>query len=135
MFYAWDVTVPAGRAEATPYEASLKLSSGVITAIDVKFPAGCHGLVKLRLLRAEFQLVPLTRGQWVTGDDETVPTESYYELEGTPTELKLVACSPGTTYDHTITVRVRVLPRSVASTLPLMELMAKVFGRIFGVGG
>ena len=114
MFWAWDITVTSGTTEASPKTQTLKLSKGVITGIDVKFPAGCHGRVKVRLLRSEFQLVPLSGGEWVTGDDEVVPTESYYELDETPAELKFVGCSPLATYNHTVTVRVAVQPAEVA---------------------
>ena len=134
MFYAWDITIPAGQAEAAPVTQILKLSKGVITRIDVKFPRGCHGLVKVHLLRDEFQLVPLSRGEWVTGDSETVPTEGYYELVETPAQLKFVGCSPGTSYDHTVTVRVSILPKSVASLIPLMELLTRMLQRMGVLG-
>ena len=129
MFFAWDVTISANTSEASPKVQILKLSKGVITGCCLKFPAGCNGMVKVRLFRHESQLVPLSRGEWVTGDDETVPTETYYELEETPAQLKLVGCSPGTQFDHTITVRITVLPKPVASMLPLIELITKMLAR------
>jgi hypothetical protein len=133
LFFAWDITVPANRLESTPLEETLKLTAGVITRLDIKLPAGCNGLVKVHLLHDEFQLVPLSRGEWVTGDDETIPTEAYYELASPPYSLKFVGCSPGTTYDHVVTIRVSVLPKGVASMLPLVELLTRLVNRIFGV--
>lgn len=130
MFYAWDITVSAGTTTASPKTQVLKLSAGVITRVDIKFPAGCHGLVKVRIRRSEFQLVPLSKDEWITGDDETIPTEAYYELESTPTELKFIGASPGTTYDHTVTVRIQVLPKLVASFAPLANLLTSLLQRI-----
>lgn len=89
-------------------------------------------MVKVRIYRWEAQLVPLSRGEWVTGDDETVPTDPYYELVETPTQLKFLGCSPGTAYDHTVTVRITVLPKAVASMIPLIELLTKIVHRLFG---
>lgn len=133
MFWAWDITVAAGTAEASPLTQTLKLSKGTITRIDVKFPAGCHGQVKVRLLRSESQLVPLSGGEWVTGDDETVPTEPYYELNETPAELKLQACSPLASYSHTVTVRVAVTPAEVASPGRILGALVDAMRRLLGL--
>jgi hypothetical protein len=133
MFFAWDITISAGTAEATPKEQILKVTKGVITRVDVKFPPGCHGFVKARLLRSEFQLVPLSRGEWVTGDGETVPTEGYYELDEVPAELKFVGCSPGSTYDHVVTVRVSIIPAEIASPWETLSGLVKVLKKLIGV--
>lgn len=132
MFYAWDITVTANTLTTSPKEQLLKITKGVITRIDVKFPCGCHGLVKVRILRSEFQLVPLSKGEWITGDDETVPTEGFYKVDTAPAELKFVGCSPGTTYNHTVTVRVQVLPEIVASFAPLADVLNKFLRFITG---
>jgi len=133
MFWAWDITVTAGTSEATPKTQILKLSKGVITGLDVKFPSGCHGLVKVRLLRSEFQLVPLSGGEWVTGDGETVRTEPYYELEEAPAELKFVGCAPLTSYDHKVTVRVSVTPAEVATPWMMLKDFVGIIKRLIGV--
>ena len=133
MFWAWDITITAGTTEASPKTQTLKLSKGIITGIDAKFPAGCNGLVKVRLLRSEFQLVPLSGGEWVTGNDETVPTESYYELAETPAELKFLGCSPDAVYDHVITVRVTVQPAEVASPGRALGGLVDAFRKLIGL--
>ena len=134
MFFAWDITVTAGTAEATPKTQILKLTKGVITRLDVKFPAGCHSLVKVRLLRSEFQLVPLSRGEWVTGDGESVQTEPYYELTEAPSELKFQGCSPSTVYPHVITVRVSIIPAEVAAPWATLRDFVAILKRVMGLG-
>lgn len=134
MFFAWDITVSAGTAEASPKTQALKLSAGVVTSVDIKFPSGCHGLVKVRLKHWEFQLMPLSRGEWVTGDDEAVRMPTYFELPKGPFEVKFEGSSPDASYDHTVTVRVSVLPKSVASMIPLIEILTKVLMRMGLVG-
>lgn len=133
MFYAWDITISAGQAEDDPVTQTLKLTKGVITGIWIKFPPGCHRLVKVRLLRSEFQLVPLSRGAWVTGDDETVPTEPYYELKETPAQLKFLGCAPETAYPHTVTVRVAITPPEIATPYQVLQDLLKVFKRVLGL--
>lgn len=126
MFYAWDITITSGTAESSPKTQTLKLTKGVITGILVKFPAGCHGLVKVRLHFHEFQLVPLSRGEWLTGDDEAIPSETYYEMGSPPYELKFVGHSTGTTYAHTVTVRVEVSRLETVQSA-LMRNLNKLF--------
>jgi len=130
LFWAWDIRIPASTSESAPITQILKLSHGVITRIDLKFPAGCHGYAKVRINRWEFQLVPLNRNEWCTGDDETIPTELYYELTEEPYQLKFIGCSPDADYDHTITVRVSIVPRWAASLIPLVELLTKAFKKL-----
>jgi len=133
MFYAWDITVPAATPESAPVTQILKLTKGVITGVWIKFPPGCHSLVKVRILRSEFHLVPLSRGEWVTGDDETVVTETFYDLDVTPAQLKFVACSPGTTYPHTITVRVGLVPEEVAAPHRVLAGFVETLKRFVGL--
>ena len=123
MFFCWDITITADTKEADPLTEWLSLPKGIITSVEVKFPAGCHGMVKVRLFKESLQLVPLAEDEWVTGDGESVPTETYAELLDFPYKLKLVACSPDTTYDHTITVRIGVEHEESASMAKLTRLM------------
>ena len=130
MHYAWDITVETKHVKTDPKTKILKLCKGVITRADIKFAAGCHGLVKVRLYRHEFQLIPLSGDEWITGDNETVPTEEYYELFEDPAQLKFVGWGDGCSYPHTVTVRVTVLPKAVATFMPLVEVMSKFLRRI-----
>jgi hypothetical protein len=130
MFFAWDIDIAAGTLEAEPIIQILKLSAGIIVKVEIKFPDGCHGMVKIKLLRNEAQLIPLNLGNWVTGDAETVTTPEYYELSETPTQLKFIGCSPGTTFKHTITVRITILPKPIASLLPVMDLLTRMMQRL-----
>lgn len=132
MYFAWDITITADTPEASPKTQTLKLTRGVVTHIGIKFPSGCHGLVKVRLLRWETQLIPLSRGEWVTGDDEEVKTDMYYEMEELPSSLKFIGCSPTTQYNHTVTVRVTILPKAMASMMPIIELFTKLLKRLLG---
>lgn len=130
MNYAWDIAVPANTLATAPQTKELKLTYGVITKMDVKFPAGCHALVQVRLLRWESALLPVGKDTWLTGDDETVINPEYYELTEKPYALKFVGISPGTNYNHTISVRITVLPREVASLLSLLEIFVKIARRM-----
>ena len=130
MFWTWDVTIPANTLENNPYTKRLKVSQGVIVGIWIAFRAGCQGQVKVRILLNDFKLIPLSPSSWLTGDNEIVQTETYKTISGEPAELKLVACSDGTTYDHEISVRIAVVPEIIASYAPLFNLLTRFLRRI-----
>ena len=130
MGYAWDIEVKKDKTEASPKEQKLTIHVGVITRMEVKFPAGCHGLVKVRLLHYRAQLLPLNRGSWITGNGESVSFPFFYEIEKLPAFLNFVGWCDGCKYDHTVTVRVTVLPKAVATFMPLVDVMTRFLHRI-----
>jgi hypothetical protein len=130
MFYAWDITIPAGTSDSNPETQKLDLTVGTIKNITVKFPAGCHGTVKVRLLRPEFQLVPLSKDEWITGDDEAIPTETRYEIIGTPTYIKFVGCSPDASYDHTISIRIELEPTLTDAEKQIISKLTNIEGAV-----
>jgi len=130
MYFCWDITIPANTLEKLPLRQYLRITKGVITGVDVKFPAGCHGMVKARLYRHEQQAIPLTRDEWIRGDDEAVSTETYIDLNAYPYQLKFVACSPDTDYDHTVTVRIQVLPTFAAGFAQITNLVTRLLDKL-----
>jgi len=133
MFYVWDITITANTQEAAPKKQWLKLPKGVITRVDIKFPAGCHGMVKIRLFLESLQLVPLTEDEWVTGDDETIPTETGAEIVDKPYKIKFIGCSPSTDYNHTVTVRIEVKLEEQAGVGALTRAFYKFLDKL-GMG-
>jgi hypothetical protein len=132
VFFCWDITITADTKEDDPLEQWLSLPRGIITNISIKFPAGCHGMVGVRMFKESLQLIPLTKDEWVTGDDEPVSTDTHAELLDKPYKLKLNACSPSTDYDHTITIRIEVQPEEAAGMSTLTR-MFKGFMEKLGV--
>jgi len=130
MFFCWDITVDADTSEEDPLTGWLQLPKGIITHVDVKFPAGCHGMVKVRLFQEALQLIPLSEDEWVTGDDEPVPTDTYAELLDKPYKLKIKLCSPDTDYPHVITVRINVQPEYAAGISSLTRMFKSFLDRL-----
>jgi hypothetical protein len=130
MYFCWDITIDADTPSEDPLQGYLRITKGIITRVDIKFPAGCHGMVGVRLYRYEQQLIPLTSDEWITGDDETIPTETYGDLTDFPYQLKFVGCSPDTTYPHTVTVRIQVLPSYAAGFAQLTKLMQRLLDKL-----
>lgn len=130
MFFCWDITISADTPEENPFIAWLSLPKGIITHVDFKYPAGCHGMVRARMFKEALQLIPLSEDEWVTGDDESVPTDTYAELLDFPYQLKIKMCSPTTEYDHTITVRVEVQPQYAAGIASLTNMFQSFLAKL-----
>ena len=131
MGYGWDITIPADTPRYAPVTQTLNVHPGIITRIGVKFAAGCHGYVHTRITWGGIKAVyPLDTDGYVSGDDEEVQFSYYYALEDRPYELQFEGWSAGTRYPHTVTVRIVILPRAVASMLPVLELITKLLQRM-----
>ena len=106
MFYDFAITVPANTLANTPKVTRLKLTQGFITQVEVGFPPGCNGMVRARLTYGLHQVWPSNTEGYFGWDSFTVSYPEFYPLDQAPYELVCETWSPGTTYAHTITVRV-----------------------------
>jgi len=115
MAYEKTITVPANTTKENPIIKEYTLEYGIITGMAVKFPAGCYGLVHVVVKRFESQILPYHEGDDINGDDETVPFITYIPMLEKPFSVKIVCWNEDDTYDHTISVRIEVLPPEVAN--------------------
>ncbi len=130
MFFAWDITVDAGTEEDDPKIEVLKLTKGTLTRIGIKFPKGCHGLVKTKLLHHESQLFPLNLDEWVIGNGEEVSGVYDFDLDAAPFTLKFIGCAPETVYSHKVTVRVTVIRKKVEPATKLASTLERFLKHI-----
>lgn len=135
MFYDFAITVPANTLESAPVVQSLKLTAGVIQKVSILFPPGPHGMVKLRLRENGHQFLPTNPDGYFASDDEVLEIDEFYELTTEPYSLKAVGYSDGTTYNHTISVRIGILrPEEVERSSGLMMALKRFF-KLVGIGG
>ncbi|OGO08506.1 MAG: hypothetical protein A2Y61_03985 [Chloroflexi bacterium RBG_13_60_13] len=109
MFFEFPLTVPADTAEAVPATLEAVLAAGTVIRVDVQFPAGCVGMVHLSIWRADHQVWPVNLDNDIAGEDVVITWPESYDLEDGPYAFTLKGWSPGTTYDHTVTVRFSLL--------------------------
>ena len=114
MLFVEEINVPAGTPEDKPVEQVIKLKPGVLTKIQVLFPFGCNAMVKVKILHGEKIIVPANPEKWLVGNGETVNITLALEHYDEPFQIKVLAASPGTSYEHTIYVRAEVLPEELA---------------------
>lgn len=113
MYYDYSFIIPANTTQASPHTEDVKLTHGVIHRVEVGFPQGCAGLAHLQIKRALHQVWPTNPQGSFNTDDYTIPINEFYELFTEPYILTLVGWNLDDTYDHTLEVRIGILPAKV----------------------
>jgi len=130
MLFTAEPTVTPDDTEASPKVEMLKLAHGIITWVSVLFPTGCHQMVHCAILHHEHQIWPSTENMSLSGDGVPIEWTEYYEVYHPPYELKIKLWSEETTYDHTVTVRIAVLPRKAIVAASLTDALKGLFGML-----
>lgn len=89
----------------------LRLSRGVIHQIDIRFPPGPQGFLKLHINRAAHQIWPSTSGQDFSTDNELITFREHYELISAPLQFEAWTWNDDDTHDHLVIIRIGILPR------------------------
>ncbi len=135
MFYDFAIAVPAGTLESAKVEQELHLGAGIIHNVRILFPPGPHAMVRVRLLHWESPFVPTNFDGYLASDDEVIVIDEYFELKTAPYTLKAQLWSPGTTYPHTIDIRVGLLAaEDVNPAAGLGGMLGKLLN-FFGIRG
>jgi len=135
MFYDFAVTVTAGKTKAVPLEQELKLTYGIIHQVEIEFPRGCKGYVSLAIDHWEHQFLPTNPDEAFNADGFTIVIKEYYPLVVPPYSLYARGWAPNATYDHTITVRIGVLPEEVLLPIKGLGTVLRALLAPIGIGG
>lgn len=125
MFYAWNFTLPANKTEAGKTKQELYLEKGTITRFEVVFPVGCSNLVFVHINDALHQVYPKDPDYKFIGDGAVIVCTDEYEIEETPYTLQFHGWNTDDLYDHTITVRIQLVPAK--------EILHKVVGQVMRI--
>ena len=130
MYYDVSFTIPANTAKSSPEELVVKLTHGVIHRVELGFPRGCAGLAHLQIRRGLHQVWPTNPQGSFNTDGYTITFNEYYEFSTEPYVLTLVGWNLDDTYDHTLEVRIGILPSKVPiSEGPITLAVRRITGR------
>ena len=131
MFYDFSFTIPANTAKKTPETSVILLTYGVIHRLEIGFPKGCAGLVYLQIMDGLHQLWPTNADGAFNTDDYTIPINEFHLLDRSPYRLRLEGWNLDDTYNHTLEVRIGVLPAGVLQPEEtFMEAFKKLLKRL-----
>jgi hypothetical protein len=91
------------------------IPSGVLKEVQLLFPAGCNGLVQVRISINGIQIMPMNYNQYSSGDGETISVPMETPLS-THSEVKINITNTDTYYPHEIIVRLMLLEKQLALT-------------------
>jgi hypothetical protein len=131
--YVVDVTVPANTPSGNPVEVELEVEGDVVTRVSCHFPPGCRGFVHTSVWIGHIQVFPRPFPRTLHGDGETITWDEFFELPESPCKLTIKAWSPRTNYSHTITWRITVLPRYVATWWYVIGELIRFLAKLFRV--
>jgi hypothetical protein len=133
VLYVLALTIPANTAEASPHEEALKLTDGVITHVEVEFPAGCQGLVHSYARQAIHQVYPTNPDGDLCSDNYVCAWNDYEDIDTDPRVLTIGGWNTDDTYAHTITWRIELTPREIAERGQTSQTMFDRIGQILGL--
>jgi len=131
MLYSKDITVPANTAETAKQTTDLKIADGVIHKVSILFPTGCVCLVKIQMFEGGHQFISSTEGQYLSGDGEAVDIPEFYEIKGGPRYITIKTWNLDDTYDHTLQIRIYVLPKEYLLPAGQAETFIQMLRHIF----
>ena len=109
MRYRRGIWIPAGRLASDPKIEVLEVVPGVITEVEINFPAGHSGLTYVQIFYNERQIFPTTPGVAFRGDDTLITFDESWPIREVPCELEILGWAPLTVYPHTVFVSVTIL--------------------------
>ena len=113
MRYRSSVTTAAGQTKADPALADLAVCAGVISEVEILFPAGHAGLTYLQIWYLGRQIFPTSEGATFRGDDNVIQFTEQWVIQEVPHILTLHAWAPDAELIHTIFVEVSIRPFAV----------------------
>ena len=109
MLFEHALTIPASTSVLEPTEALVKLTAGILVQVDVVIPWGVGALAGIRMLYENWQILPITPGQWLTGNDQRLTFPENYQIKSDPFYVKIQGYNSDDTYEHTITLMLTIM--------------------------
>lgn len=111
MLHSKHVTLTANKTEANLTKTRFKVNKGLIYQIWLTFPAGCRGLVKVRVLHEGHPFLPVEKDANIVGDNYTYVYFPFYEIKQAPQQITVEAWNEDEIHDHTIHLQMLIIDK------------------------
>lgn len=124
MVFVKSVTTVKDTLESSPLESFIDVARGLLYRSQIVIPPGPSGLVGIKIFEGGHQMFPVSRDEWLTGDNETVDFGDLYYITTTKTRLRILTYNLDDTYSHKLIVRLGVVVRAefIAHFIPTMAI-------------
>jgi len=128
MIYIYEITTPSNTPETSKQKTVLQLEKGIIKRIDVFFPPGPAGLLKVQICQGIHQVFPKNTDGYFASEFETISYDDEYAILEPPYQLEAYTWNEDDTYDHMCQIRFLIVPVPGALRVspPGVERIAKV---------
>jgi hypothetical protein len=109
VFFAQEWLIPANTPVDDPYHQTFQVCEGVVRKVWVRWRYGVGNLAGCRILRGEFQVWPLTIGEWLSSSHHPIEFEEDYSIGDVPFYLDVYAYNLDDTFDHRLFLGVEIL--------------------------
>jgi hypothetical protein len=118
MFYEFTLTIPPNTPATAPTERTVDLTPGIISRVEVQFPAFCVGLVHVKVRRVLHQVWPANPDGDISAEAANITWVADYDLSEPPFQLTLQGYNLDDTFDHTITFRFEITAAAAPAPAP-----------------
>jgi len=109
MIFNYNITIPANTPQNNPIRRVLKLTYGIIHFLEILSSYGCAGMVYCAIYEGEHQVFPTNPDDYFRLTGVPIQGREFYPIVNFPFELEFRGWSPGTRYEHVVTVRLWML--------------------------
>ena len=117
MLYKKEIPIPFSTQINSPVEIIFPITAGTITRVGIFIPWGCADLVGIQIYRYTFQITPLTRGEWMKGNDILHSYKTHHNIDQEPWSLIVKGYNLDDTYSHTPYVQIEMSRNSSGRNL------------------
>jgi len=94
-------------------KTELLLEEDMINKVNVKFPAGCYGLLHIRIFYGDEQIIPKNKEESITGDDEVIEWLENWKFPEKPCSIVIYTYNEDDTYDHQCFLRIVIAKEEI----------------------
>jgi len=118
------VSTPAGTGKDSAKRTEVKVWGGVIVGIEVMFPPGPQGDLKVAIRQGGWQIAPTTYDTYFAADDETIKYQEFVPLKSGYNNITIITYNDDAVNAHLCRVRINVLPAFLADPSRAQQEMA-----------
>ena len=106
MIYQTTITTVKGPAAFTLKQSTLKVTKGLVYKVEIDFPPGCSGLLKVKIFDGGHQVWPSNNNESFSTDGHIISFDDTLLKLAAPFQYTIHTVNEDTIYDHSVTIRI-----------------------------
>lgn len=128
MFYVFSYIPDATDTKASPHKLEMKLTAGVIHQVDVLFQSGANHEEFVQIRRADLQLWPTNREEYLRGNATAISFREFVEIPHGGSILTALISTTLSSDFKEVLIQIGLLPKRIIQPLSFEELLNAAAG-------